>query len=409
MTNSIKSIKLFSLIIALSFLLNGCNSSKSNFQANVSNNNSKTSTSATENNDKINSGLLLGLAEGPDLQNNTINNTDFENKTLEKYRSLWIYGNGSNIAYSEIKDGIIAPYGNNFIKLKTESLVVPTLSDQSSDNFYSKYSSYYNFSVVLSQSTSENKKLLTKDTLDKLYLNSQEGDMGGSYISRTETIQYAGNKYAAVKISVYATGGGTYRSSFDDIKLYDIKDLSDLGAKRASINLKNLLGSDVNTKLKTLSESYNKSETSAANSLVKVKDSIDDTNLTLKREAGKWTVQAPLYELYTHEGNGSNFNIIKNLYDANINVPDSITSYDTLCVDWNTIKNKIPDAKDAVSSPNKDMLVVLTNTDLKVFIHPEKGLDKPIKTLAVDKNERIVLNQWATGNYVSKWTKALSN
>lgn len=390
-------------------MLSGCTSTKPNSATNVPSNSSNNTASTSDNKETIHSGLLLGLVAEPNLENKSKNNTDFENKVVEKYRTLWIYGNGSNISYSEKNGGIITPYGDNFLKLTNNSIIDSNTENLNNfgDSFYSKYSSYYNFSVILSQAVNDNKTLLTKDSLTKKYINSQEGDLGSSYISRTETILYVGNKYAAIKTSQYATGGGTYKSSFDDIKLYDIKSLANLEIKRTNANLKNLLGNDVDNNIKILSSKYNTATVS--NALIKEKKMIDDTNLSLKRTEGKWIVQAPLYEVYNHEGNGSNFNTIQNLYDTNITVPQSLTSYDTLCIDWNTIKSKIPDAKDAVSSPNKDMLVVLTSTDLKIFVHPEKGLDKPVKTLPVDKNEKIVLNQWATGDYVTKWTKSLSS
>lgn len=438
-----KKIKLCTILSAAVFLLSGCNSAKPNAQSAVQSNagetaapsNSPSSTpgstssntqsstqgsssdsaqsgrnSAGNKENGTKSGLLLGLVKEPDVKNQTYNNTNFENKTLEEYRTLWIYENANDISYLEKKGGIITPYGDKFMKLTSSSVIIPTINadaNRNSDDFYFKYSSYYNFSVVIAQGINEAKSLLTKESLTKNYISSQEGDICGDFVSRTESIQYVGNKYAAVKTSQYSTGGGTLRVGSDDIKLYDIKNLTSLGNNRANVSLKSLLGNDVDNKIKPLSQKYNKKETGNTNQLVQEKYAIDDTNLTLTRKEGKWIVQAPLYEDYYHDGNGSSFKLVNALYDTDIEVPKAITGNDTLSVDWNTIKSKIPDAKDAVSSPNKDMLAVLTSSDLRIFVHPEKGLDKPVKTIAVDKNEKIVSDQWSTGQFVDSWTKAV--
>lgn len=407
MNKSVKKIKAIVAILAVLVFVNGCGSVKSSDKKSIASTNAVNTTSEAENNTYINSGLLLGLVKEPDLTNKSQNNTDFENKQVEEYRTLWICKDGNNVKYFEKKDGIIAPYGDKFIKLTSNSVVDSDISSVSSnsDNFYSKYTSYYNYSVALAQEMDDTKVELTKDSLKSNYINCKEGELGDAFISRTETILYVGNKYAAIKTSQYSTGGGTYKSGFDDIKLYDIGSLTKLGTKRPSVSLKQMLGNDVDPNITTLKSKYNK--VISADKFISSKDVINDDNLSLYRTEGKWTVQAPLYEVYSNQGNGSNYNNIQEVYDTNIAVPKTLTVYDTLCVDWNTIKSKIPDAKDAVSSPDKDMLVVLTPKFLEVFSNPENGLDKPIKKIPVSSREKIVLNQWATGDYVEKWTKLM--
>lgn len=407
MIKPVKKTKALTVLLVAMILLNGCGSRKYIIGGNTVSNNavSNNTASSGRNKSQIHSGVLLGLVKEPNLENTNKNNTGFENKQTEEYRTLWIYGNGKNINCLQRNDGIIAPYGDKFLKLTSNSVVDSNVSDQAagSDNFYSKYSSYHNFSVVLSQEVNDTKVVFNKDSLKKNYMSTKYSEMASAFVSRTETILYAGNKYAAVKVSQYATGGGTYKSSYDDVKLYDINSLAKLGDKKTGVSLKNFLGSDADDKIKTLSTKYNR--INADDKLIKSKDEINDTNLILCRAEGKWTVQVPLYKAYTHEGNGSNFNIIEDIYDTDIGVPKTLTSYDTLCADWKTIQSKIPNAKDAVSSPDKDMLVVLTANNLQIFENPGKGLGKPVKIIPVDGSEKIVLNQWATGDYVSKWTK----
>lgn len=411
-----KKIKFLIIFSASLFMFNGCSSVKSeNISKSNSSSNSISTATKGDSNKKADSGLLLGLVKEPDLQNKSKNNTDFENKSLEEYRTLWIYKDKNDVSSIEKKGGIITPYGDKFVMVTNNSVVTSTAADQPnqySDNFYSKYSSYFNFSVIISQNLNSSKKVLTEGLLKSNYLSTDEASSDKiefPFASRTETIQYVGNKYALVKTSQYITGGGTFRSGFDDIKLYDINNLAAVGYKRPNINVKSLLGSDTIGQISSLSDKYNKSQTDDNNNFISDKFEIDDNNLTLKRSKGKWIVQSPLYEKYTHQGNGSSFSIIDTLYDTDIKVPEAVTGYDTLSVSWDIIKSKYPDAKDAVSSPNKDMLAVLTSSDLMIFLNPEKGIDSPVKTIPVDKNEKIVLNQWASGDYIEKWSKALGS
>jgi len=181
--------------------------------------------------------------------------------------------------------------------------------------------------------------------------------------------------------------------------------LNNLNSRKKNIKLIDLLGQEAQDKLNDLSEKYNKtlrSEITISEELV-----IDKDNLSLNRKNGSWYVQAPLYRKYTHEGNGSSEYDITDLIDTDIKLPHSITSYDTLCIDWETIKKKYPLAKDAVSSPNKDMLLILTSNELLVFINPENGIGNPSVRIPVASTENIILNQWATNEYVEKWSKLL--
>lgn len=115
-----------------------------------------------------------------------------------------------------------------------------------------------------------------------------------------------------------------------------------------------------------------------------------------------------MYNKYYHDGNGSSYKHITGFINTDIKLPNSITSSDTLCIDWDIIKQQIPEAKDAVSSPNKDLLAVLTSKGLLIYANPEKGLEKPSLSIPADIDESIILNQWATGDFVEKWSKLLS-
>ncbi|MDP4144223.1 MAG: hypothetical protein Q8936_07015 [Bacillota bacterium] len=409
MGNGIKRARYLLIFLAALIMLGGCNNKQASQDNKGNNNITKSINSETSKNktDSINSGLLIGFTKS-----NNINKSSSPLEAVpDSLRTLWIHIDGNKVVYSEKKNSIITPYGESFEKLTIDKLIISESNEYTSgtsDTIFGKYSSYYNFSSVVSQEANKGEtNILTKDAVKKNYINKAEGEMGIGYGSRTESLLYVGNKYVCIKTSKYNTGGGTFRVGSDDIKMFDVKDLSSLEGHNINTKLSNLVGNTIESKLDSYRKKYNK--TVENGSLIKEDYLIDSNNLALNRSEGKWRLQVPLYDKYYHEGNGSSYYSVKEIYDTDISLPTNIISYDTLCVDWNTIKSKIPDARDAVSSPNKDMLAVLTANKLMIFVYPEKGITQPIGTIPVDENEKIILNQWATGDYVEKWNKALSN
>lgn len=90
-------------------------------------------------------------------------------------------------------------------------------------------------------------------------------------------------------------------------------------------------------------------------------------------------------------------------------IPGIFNQYNELGVEWDTIKEAVPEAVDAVTSPGNDVLIVQTDKELKVFLNPLQGINIPSLTLPCSSNEKFVLNQWVTGkNEVNKWNENIS-
>ena len=357
---------------------------------------------------KTNSGLLLGLSK----DNEVGNKVDSLNRRTDDYRTLWVYNGDNGLTYIEKQGVIITPVGDSFMKLENQnfknSKQIPNAKDTVDFNLHN-YENYYNFNSIISYKANEKAKiLLTMGSFKKKYLHEEEGYLGEAYKASTEWLLYVGNNYASIKNYFYFTGGGSFSASSDSIKMYNIINLSNLEEREKSAKLIDLLDSGAKDIINDLQVKYNKTLPSS-NVRVEEEQYISTDKLTLKRVNGKWTVQVPLCIKYYHDGNGSSGDYIKEFIDTDIKVSESLTSYDTLSVDWDTIIKKIPDAKDAVSSPNKDMLAVLMPTQLLIFSNPQAGLDKPSLTITVDKDESIILNQWGVNEYVSKWTELIKS
>lgn len=411
MNNIVRSHKLLVVFGILTILSVGC--SKQSSSENSTNDNKSSKIIEKKNkieenkSSKIKSGLLIGLSKDNEINTKV---TSMERKP-DDYRTLWIYQDKDKIIFEEKKDEIIAPYKNSFYKIGNNKFF---MSDPSSDpknqpgDILNNFESYYNFSSIVSHPADKSiNDLFTPETFKKNYLHDEEGYIGEPFIFGTQWLSYAGNNYASVMNYYYETGGGSYKSQNNDFKMYDIGKLSNLEGKGKFVTLFDLLDKSQQIKLKGYSQKYNKIINSDGN--YKEEQRIDNKNLQLVRKEGRWRVSIPLYKVYQHKGNSSSGRSVEQYINTDIKLPTKITSYDSLCIEWDTIKQKIPQAKDAVSSPNNNMLAVLTPNKLLIFNNPKLGIDKPSLSISVDSNESIILNQWSTGEYVDKWTKLISN
>ena len=91
-------------------------------------------------------------------------------------------------------------------------------------------------------------------------------------------------------------------------------------------------------------------------------------------------------------------------------LPESLTAYDSLNLTWKQVLELEPDALDAISSPQKDMLAVLTKDKVNLYAFPDTkdDLSKASKLLTINKGnlENLIMSQWATEKYAEKWIDA---
>ncbi|MBX4264978.1 hypothetical protein [Clostridium estertheticum] len=122
-----------------------------------------------------------------------------------------------------------------------------------------------------------------------------------------------------------------------------------------------------------------------------------DNNLGVIRRSGRWILRGRMPQ------SNSEDSFID--FDIPYATPKSLTTYDNLFPSFNVIKTKVPSAVDAYSSPNRDFVVVLTNTELMVFSIKGYNLGEKSLTLEFKAGEVPVMSQWATGSYVDEWQK----
>src|SRR5699024_8214926 len=86
--------------------------------------------------------------------------------------------------------------------------------------------------------------------------------------------------------------------------------------------------------------------------------------------------------------------------------PTKLVSYDELSISWNIIKDQIPTAIDAYTSPNSDIIIVLDRENIYVYSIDENRLsERPIYKIPLYEDEQVVMAEWAIGTYVDIWEK----
>ncbi|MBZ9606678.1 hypothetical protein G9F73_002350 [Clostridium estertheticum] len=123
-----------------------------------------------------------------------------------------------------------------------------------------------------------------------------------------------------------------------------------------------------------------------------------DTNWGVIRRSGRWILRGRMETKINSKNSFIDF-------DIPYATPKSLTTYDNLFPSFNVIKTKVPSAVDAYSSPNRDFVVVLTNTELMVFTIKGYNLGEKSLTLKFKSGELPVMAHWATGSYVDDWQK----
>ena len=121
----------------------------------------------------------------------------------------------------------------------------------------------------------------------------------------------------------------------------------------------------------------------------------------VQRAAGYWkaTGQATCWP-YVACGDGSRtFSI------DDFSVPASLVGHNELYPSLATIKAAHPEVRDAVSSPQRDLLVAVTDESLLVFAVDNGRIGAPAMKLAV--SGPIVMAEWALGRFVPIWSAQL--
>lgn len=329
--------------------------------------NSQIKNSAENADPLLRSGVLLGIKS---LQKNS----DDKALNIYAYKTIWISSKNKVLnPILEMKD-IFLPRKSGFWKVDIKRVLKQGINQD--------VISAYN---IVNNITQKKTNLNTNST----YWSNKEGTLSRS-------ILFISNDYICTEI----TGEGKDKltnmnwgesnfkmdpiDNISNIQGINIKDISGDNGLSAFINVRD----DILNLLKP------------SNILVMDKDSEED--FSLQRRTGHWFIKGRL--------NYSENNLIK-YQDFNVNIlpTPEVVPYDTLYVPWTVLKNKLPEALDIYTSPNKDIAIVTTAKYLYVYaINSNQLSENPLKKIALQQGDTVIMAEWGLGGYVDRWQKSFS-
>ncbi|EGT3616980.1 hypothetical protein FHH43_12175 [Clostridium perfringens] len=300
-------------------------------------------------------GILLGLKEPAHIEDN-----NFEEAT---YKTLWI-----SVINNELQP----------IMVLENSLLLPRVNGFSN---ISLSSGFENGEI-------ENKLKVTsrkKDPKDKKEVKGEKNNKG-----IYEEITFVGNDY----IGLESYSGDSFKGSYNEYNIIPI----DMIDTYKSMDIVNLFG-------KNQEENYNKSEKHAIQ-----KYNIDGkeyyaknkySNITLQRKNGNWHLEGVLNEKNSPDRSKT--------FDININPVPILINYDTLMVPWSQVSSLGKDVRDVVTAPNGKIAITLAKDKLSIYKITDGRLGEKFGEVNINSDEKIVMAEWAVGDYVKYWDETVEN
>ncbi len=195
-------------------------------------------------------------------------------------------------------------------------------------------------------------------------------------------IDYIGNNYVAIEKE---TGG---------ISQFQVLPVDKLSSS-AEIKVSDLLGEEGLNAYLSAREHTVSALSGEGGSAIGRDDS--GTNFGLVRKNGHWSLVGRINYL-----SGGTYQ--QTDFDLKLVPPASLIFYDTLVLNWHNIKDRVPDASDAFTSPNKDIALVKTKNKLTVYrIGAEQLEGSPLAEIDLQEGTAVIMAEWATGSYVESW------
>lgn len=340
------------------------------------------------------SGVLIGLKSRSCSEKEGFN-----------YRTIWIFKENQKLDYKIINNKILVPYINIFYAIQNDDFYFEKIKDDSEEGSVFSEDAIYQYRIDsnLIQSFPYDRNILPSTySLNDFFIDSNT-----SYNSNLEELVYVGNNYAIIKtISFYSYKDRSINGSYE-YNMYTIPNLNtklNKGSKLSSIFKSN----NIETSFNKYNDEYYKILEEDKSGLATVFDYADVNNLYLKRFMGKWNLALPISRNYNLSNSKKYYEEEIDSVFLNIDLPKSVSNYDELMLNPQILSNNIDGFKDVVSSPNKNLLVVLTDDNILIFSNPQDNLSVPDLKIQLKENESLISNQWATGKFVKRWNSIFS-
>lgn len=289
-----------------------------------------------------------------------------EENTEEKYKTVYISFKNGELQPVKEKSGLIVPRINGMWTLNKNSI--------------EKNNNHYEY-IEAKQINNKNANYNYKKNLENIQKNK--------HIS----INFVGSDYVATEVY----DGNNFAGQYSQYEVLPIDNIT----SNLPISIDDIFPSDTN---KIFKQAYEDAMGSFTNEeREKYSSYVNYSNFSLKRLNGKWNVVGKISLARGLNGSG---------YDYNLNLKQNkkLINYDSLLIPWKTLKRELPGIKDAFTSPNKRIAIVLTENKLLINQIENFKIDSsPINSMEMNENDQIVMAEWCTGDYVDIWGKPFLN
>lgn len=300
----------------------------------------------------VNSGILLGIKTSY-----TEEDTDLKNW---EYDTVWIRSSNREIASIYKVDDLLLPRKKDFWEVNIDR---QKLNENTRDVILAKQKGKFE-EEAMARMVSPIETFFSKNA-------------SGEYLSILKHILYVGNDY----ISVEEISPATNRKN---LRVYPVDYLEEGNP----------------TIISNLIDGEDFYESAKANLKVD-KDKLEERSFGIDRKNGHWMLKGRLH--YVEEQN--------ELYkDFNIKSipPKEIVQYNELIVSWSLIKSRFPEAVDAFTSPNEDIILIVTREDIEIYpLRDGDILPDKLGNIELDEDQKIVMAEWGIGKYANLWEKEI--
>lgn len=311
------------------------------------------------------SGVLIGLRHDITLSQPLPYGETADANRIANYRTIWIsICNDDSISIVEIQD-IIVPRDNSFWKIQ--------VLRQSSYNWVEDF--------IIACPIGDKPQI---PVLDSTMVGNCEGNhrlslifVGSSFLS------YEGGSDG------YCVGAA-HPWHVHYLKTIPLDDrLSD------GINISTPFGSEARSALLSGARQYLLNKNSdRLNSIP------DEKNWGIIRRRGNWILRGQLdYSSEVFRGVFAHF-------DIPFQPPTDFTGIDHFGLTWQQIKGMVPQARDALTSPDKKYLILLTSNNLQIYSIANSQL---IQKIPLFPDEFLIIAHWSPENQLQKWDHFIKN
>jgi len=315
------------------------------------------------------SGVIIGLRHDQILDQPLPYGEDVSASRFANYRTLWIFSNEQDsISSCKIQNFLLVPGKNTFWKIQV---------------FRQKESDWVE-DFIISNPIDQSTQL---PFLDSLIVAECEGNKRLSIIFvGTDYLSYEGGSDGYCE-------GAAHPWHVNYLKTVSLDDPSGEG-----VDISAILGQDAKSALLQGARDYFTRKGDE-----RLNPAPDEKNWGLIRRRGHWVLRGQLdYSSEVYRGQFAHF-------DIPFSTTQKLVGFDLLSVPWKKIKELVPKARDAITSPNKNLLIILTKDHLLVYSISLDSNLKLIQKTALIPNEFLIMAQWAIGEYVDKWNATIKD